>query len=72
MSHVPIRMCVICRQRFSKNLLTRYTVNAQAKLVDDLGQDGRGWYVCKHAVCIEKFSFYKPKLTMQKRGTKRV
>ncbi len=70
MSHTPVRMCVICRQRFNKALLTRYSVDMQGKLVGDMGQSGRGWYVCSHATCKEKFSLYRPKNARLKKGIK--
>ncbi len=70
MTHVPMRMCIICRQRFVKTELTRYTMNFQGQL--DMGQDssGRGWYVCLHTKCREKLAFYKPGKTRRNKGTK--
>ncbi len=72
MQHMPIRMCIICRQRFTKAELTRYTVNTQDKLEGDMRQvaPGRGWYVCKHTTCREKVSLYKVGKTRRKGSIK--
>ena len=57
--HVPVRMCVVCRERFPKGELTRYVLNdgESAQPVPDPGQvlPGRGFYVCDQARCREVF-----------------
>ncbi len=68
MPHTPIRMCAMCRQRFNKVELTRYTLDSQDNLVRDerLIMPGRGWYVCSHTTCMDRFTKFKPGLKRQK------
>ncbi len=65
----PVRMCVVCRERFPKEELERYVcpdedVKGQGKYrpVPDPGKNkpGRGFYVCGQALCRERF----PKMVM--------
>ena len=77
--HVPVRMCVICRGRFAKAVLSRYVTRPQAAdgpdrtgtttphLIHDAAKrmDGRGVYVCDNPVCRKKFT------TFAGRGRKR-
>lgn len=53
--HKPTRMCISCRGRFLKPLLTRYVKNG-GTITEDLKQTmpGRGFYVCSSAECINK------------------
>ena len=63
----PVRMCVVCRDRFPKVALTRY-VRPEDADKPDLGpvldpekdKPGRGYYVCDQARCRERF----PKMAM--------
>ncbi len=68
MPHDPIRMCVVCRQRFVKTELLRHVRGADGKLMPDKGQTmpGRGWYVCSHTTCMEKMSKYTPGMPRRK------
>lgn len=58
----PVRMCVICRERAPKKVLTRYVRDAQGNLQFDETQThpGRGWYLCSNPVCAQKFVKYRP------------
>jgi len=61
-THIPFRMCVICRQRAPKYALTRFTVTAfhsgNAEIEPDRKQQalGRGVYLCDAPPCREAFS----------------
>jgi len=54
--HIPMRMCVICRQRFPKSEIIRYTCpHADEKTLwaDPAGKrPGRGFYVCTSSECM--------------------
>ena len=58
--HIPIRMCVICRERFPKQDLARFVcLGRQSRgVVYDRANilPGRGFYVCTKEACGEKFS----------------
>ena len=61
--HTPIRMCMICRQKFVKKDVVRYVfpreVNTYggALAVDTTqAKQGRGYYVCLSPECQEKFT----------------
>ncbi|MDY0275016.1 MAG: DUF448 domain-containing protein [Desulfomicrobium sp.] len=62
-SHIPIRMCVICKQRFEQKALQRYTcpVHGELKLrMDNTSKNpGRGFYVCHNLACQKKFEHFK-------------
>lgn len=64
--HVPERMCVICRKRYSKYDLSRF-VPVEGACGDELVPDdnftmqGRGYYVCGDARCREKMKFFRPR-----------
>ena len=58
----PVRMCVVCRQRFPKEELTRHVRSADAEERDAMPvpdpaqtMPGRGYYVCGQARCRERF-----------------
>ncbi|MDO4839127.1 MAG: YlxR family protein [Desulfovibrionaceae bacterium] len=55
-------MCVICRQRFPKSALRRFTLTSTGTLAYDAGHamPGRGWYVCGQETCLRKFERYRP------------
>ena len=68
--HVPIRSCIICRQRMPKHALRRYVCPAPGDvrnahglnaLVPDLDQvlPGRGFYVCNNPLCCEKSTHFQ-------------
>lgn len=52
----PIRMCSVCRGRFDKAELTRIVKNKNGEIFIDRTQKaaGRGAYVCKSPICLEK------------------
>lgn len=53
--HVPMRTCVVCRNKFEKRNLVR-VVNADDGVhVDPTGkQEGRGAYLCHDAACWQR------------------
>jgi hypothetical protein len=60
--HSPERMCVVCRNRFPKEELTRYVSpedlsGPDASPAPDpaMNRPGRGYYVCGQARCGERF-----------------
>lgn len=52
----PCRMCMVCRERKSKNELVRIVRSKSGDInLDETGKaDGRGAYICKSKECIEK------------------
>ena len=46
MKHVPIRMCVVCRQRFAQKELNKFKKNLE------ISTFGRSFYVCNE--CMKK------------------
>ncbi|MDR2056309.1 MAG: YlxR family protein [Desulfovibrio sp.] len=58
----PLRMCVICRRRFSKNTLSRYVCSPLGSMVFDPKKTapGRGIYLCPDPRCGMKFVKYRP------------
>ena len=56
--HAPVRMCIVCRQRFPKAQLSRYTRSPQGDWMPDADrtQPGRGWYLCFAPGCRERFA----------------
>lgn len=56
--HVPLRMCIVCRERLPKGELSRYV---RAKVGNRLAKDdkqthpGRGYYVCHRDECRKRF-----------------
>ncbi|MFO7816652.1 MAG: YlxR family protein [Thermodesulfobacteriota bacterium] len=61
--HVPIRTCVICRNKFFKYELLRYTCpeEDQSELVYDPGHKlpGRGFYLCGSESCRKKMAKFR-------------
>ena len=59
----PVRMCVICRRRFPKDELYRFTCPVHGELTltaDSTGnKPGRGFYLCRDAACRNKFERFK-------------
>ena len=59
MRHIPIRMCVVCRETSAKTMLLRVVRRPEKDggglAVDPTGRaNGRGAYVCGSADCIDK------------------
>lgn len=53
--HVPIRSCVVCREKGDKRTLTRIVRTEQGVEVDPGGKlDGRGAYLCERESCWER------------------
>ena len=53
--HVPIRSCVVCREKDPKRRLTRVVRVDDALQVDPTGKmNGRGAYVCDKEICRER------------------
>lgn len=53
--HVPIRTCVVCRQKSGKRQLVRVVRTAQGIQVDPTGKmNGRGAYLCEQESCWER------------------
>lgn len=53
--YVPERQCVVCRGRFAKKDLIRFTATEAGVMLDPSGrQNGRGAYLCHNAECHEK------------------
>lgn len=68
--HVPMRMCVICRQRFEQRALTRHVLAEDNTFMADAPRKlpGRGWYLCSAPECVRKFASYRPKNKIRKNG----
>lgn len=48
-------MCVVCRERLSKDVLIRFVKYNGNIILDESGKaDGRGAYLCTKEKCIEK------------------
>jgi predicted RNA-binding protein YlxR (DUF448 family) len=43
--HQPIRMCVVCRERFAQNVLLR--LQCRNGMVEPYGNEGRSFYMCR-------------------------
>lgn len=53
--HVPVRMCVVCREHGGKRALTRVVRTAEGVVVDPTGKmNGRGAYLCDKASCWQR------------------
>ena len=54
--HVPQRMCIACRERSAKRVLTRVVRTPEGEvLIDSTGkQNGRGAYLCDNRRCWER------------------
>lgn len=52
---VPIRTCVVCRQKAGKRQLTRVVATAQGVQIDPTGKrNGRGAYLCDQESCWDR------------------
>jgi hypothetical protein len=53
--HVPVRMCVVCREKAGKRTLTRIVRTEAGVMIDLTGKaNGRGAYVCDNPDCWRK------------------
>lgn len=54
--HVPMRTCVVCRQKMDKRKLTRIVCTVdEGVIVDTTGKrNGRGAYLCQNSGCWDK------------------
>ncbi|MBA3875081.1 MAG: YlxR family protein [Anaerolineae bacterium] len=53
--HIPVRTCVVCRQKDGKRALVRIVRTADGIQVDRTGKmNGRGAYVCDRKSCWER------------------
>ena len=68
--HIPIRTCVICRNKFPQTDLLRYGIkdedtNQQAVrftlFIDNKNRLGRGFYVCAEEKCRAKMDNFQPR-----------
>ncbi len=54
LKRVPVRMCVVCRDKAGKRALTRIVRTETGLQVDPSGKlKGRGAYLCEREVCWE-------------------
>ncbi|RMD52464.1 MAG: YlxR family protein [Candidatus Thermofonsia bacterium] len=51
--HIPLRSCVVCREKMDKRLLVRIVRTPEGPIVVDRTgkQNGRGAYLCKKEAC---------------------
>lgn len=55
LKHVPIRTCVVCREKAGKRALVRIVRTEDGIQIDPTGKiSGRGAYVCDRASCWER------------------
>lgn len=57
MAHIPLRMCIACRERRPERELLRVTVDkASGRAVPDTGRvkEGRGAYICRDPACLKR------------------
>lgn len=53
--HVPMRTCVVCREKDNKRTLTRVVRTEQGVLIDPSGKmNGRGAYLCDQPACWDR------------------
>lgn len=53
--HIPVRMCVVCREKAGKRTLTRIVRTEGGVMIDLTGKaNGRGAYVCDNPDCWRK------------------
>ena len=47
MGHTPERQCILCREKFAKNMLIRIVKNSDGISIDETHKkNGRGAYIC--------------------------
>jgi len=55
--HVPVRTCVVCREKADKRTLVRVVRTQNGLQIDPSGKlDGRGAYLCEQTQCWERAS----------------
>lgn len=57
MTHVPLRMCVVCRRHLPLSELIRIVADKESQtIVPDIHKKkfGRGAYICRNIDCIKK------------------
>jgi uncharacterized protein len=53
--HVPLRTCVVCRQKFEKRALIRLVDTGDGVVIDSSGKmAGRGAYLCTNKTCWDR------------------
>lgn len=53
--HVPVRTCVVCREKANKRMLVRVVRTEYGVQLDPSGKlNGRGAYLCDRASCWER------------------
>lgn len=53
--HIPIRTCVVCREKDNKRTLQRIVRTPDGVMVDETGKmNGRGAYLCSNEKCWER------------------
>ncbi len=53
--HIPVRTCVVCREKAGKRALMRVVRTEQGVQVDSSGKlNGRGAYLCERENCWER------------------
>ena len=51
--HTPFRMCLVCKERKTKDLLLRFSFDSRNKF--SISKNfGRGFYFCRKLECINK------------------
>lgn len=51
MAHTPERQCILCREKFSKNMLIRIVKNSSGISIDETHKkEGRGAYICRECI----------------------
>ncbi|ARJ57349.1 putative nucleic-acid-binding protein (DUF448 domain) [Campylobacter cuniculorum DSM 23162 = LMG 24588] len=55
--HQPVRMCIVCKNRFEKRLLNRFSMDANKLCVNV--KLGRGIYLCQTCALKEEKILYK-------------
>ncbi|HMB30224.1 MAG TPA: DUF448 domain-containing protein [Desulfohalobiaceae bacterium] len=64
-THIPYRMCAICKKRFTKRDLQRHVLrnmgNGKKEFLPDPHKllPGRGYYVCSHPQCQKRFNKFR-------------
>lgn len=57
MTHVPLRMCIVCRRHLPLSELIRMVADKESRMiVPDIHKKkiGRGAYICRNIDCIKK------------------
>ncbi|MCL4250808.1 MAG: YlxR family protein [Anaerolineae bacterium] len=53
--HIPVRTCVVCREKAGKRTLTRIVRTESGIVIDASGKmNGRGAYLCERPECWER------------------